>query len=105
MGIVLSISLGATLLAVVIAVLVVKCYLNWKKQHKKELRFAEGAIQQLAVSTQPVDFIPLLIQDRLEEEEEDDAFDSTFINRYPSGASTEDVSCGETKTQTNWKVK
>ena len=82
----------------------VKCYLNWKRQHKKERRLAEGSVQQLVVSSQPVDFIPLLIQDRLEEEEEDDAFDSTFINRYPSGASTEDVSCGQTNTQINWKV-
>lgn len=83
----------------------VKCYLNWKKQHRKELRLAEGAVQQLVVSSQPVDFIPLLIQDRLEEEEEDDEFDSAFITRYPSGASTEDVSGGQTKTQTNWKVR
>lgn len=105
LGIILSISLAGTLLAVVIAVLVVKCYLNWKKQHRKELRLAEGAVQQLVVSSQPVDFIPLLIQDRLEEEEEDDEFDSAFITRYPSGASTEDVSGGQTKTQTNWKVR
>ena len=83
----------------------VRCYLNWKRQHKKERRLAESGVQQLVVSSQPVDFIPLLIQDRLEEVEEDDAFDTAFINCYPSGASNEDVSCGQTKTQTNWKVR
>ena len=105
LGLVLSITLAATLLAVVLAVLVVKCYLNWKRQHKKDKRLAEGGVQQLVVSSQPVDFIPLLIQDRLEEEEEDDEFDSAFINCYPSGASAEDVSCVQKNTQTNWKVR
>ena len=33
LGVMLSISLAATLLAVVITVLVVKCYLNWKRKH------------------------------------------------------------------------
>ena len=103
LGVIISISLAATLLAVVITVLVVKCYLNWKRQHKKERRIAEVGVQQLVVSSQPVDFIPLLIQDRLEEEE-DDEFDSAFINSYPSAASTEDVSCGQTRPPTNWKV-
>lgn len=105
LGIILSISLAGTLLAAIIAVLAVKCYFNWKRQHKKERRLAEGGVQQLVVSSQPVDFIPLLIQDRLEEEEEDDEFDSAFINCYPSGASTEDINCGQANTQTNWKVR
>lgn len=105
LGIILSISLAATFLAVVIAFLVVKCYLNWKRQHKKERRLAETGVQQLVVSSQPVDFIPLLIQDRLEEEEEDDDFDSAFINCHPIGGSLEDISCGQTKTQTNCKVR
>ena len=83
----------------------VKCYLNWKRQQKKERRLAEGGVQQLVVSSQPVDFIPLLIQDTLEEKEEDDEFDSAFINCYPSGASTDDVSCGHTSPPTNWKVR
>ena len=105
LGIILSISLAATFLAVVIAVLVVRCYLNWKRQHKKERRLAKTGVQQLVVSSQPVDFIPLLIQDRLEEEEEEDDFDGAFINCHPIGGSNEDISCGQTKTQTNWKVR
>ena len=105
LGIILSISLAATLVAVVIAVLVVKCYLNWKRQHKKERSLAEGGVPQLVVSSQPLDIIPLLIQGRLEEEEEDDEFDSAFINCYPSVASTKDVSSGQTSPPTNWKVR
>lgn len=105
LGIVLSISLATTVLAVAIAVVVIRCYLNWKKQHKKELRLAEGAVHHLVCSSQPVDFIPLLLQDRLEEEEEDDLFDSTLMNCYVSGTSTEDISCDQTKSGTIRKVR
>ena len=88
-----------------IAVIAIKCYLNWKKQHKKELRLAEKGVQQLVLSSQPIDFIPLLLQDTLEpEDEEDDEFDSTLINCYMSGTSTEDVSYGQT-SQLNRKVR
>lgn len=90
-----------------VAVIALKCYLNWKKQHKKELRLGEKGVQQLVLSSQPVDFIPLLLQDRPfdEGDEEDDEFDSTLINCYMSATSTEDVGYGQTTSQINRKVR
>lgn len=73
-GIVISIAVGATVLAAIIGVFLVKCYLNWKRQHskqKKQSGSVDGTIQQLVISSQPVDFVPLLIQDQLEEEEDE----------------------------------
>ena len=69
LGIVLTISVGATALAVMIAVLLVKCFLNWKRQKRKEKKQSgsvDGTVQQLVISSQPVDFFPLLIQDQME---------------------------------------
>lgn len=60
---------------------------------------AEGAVPKLVLSSQPVDFlVPLLIQDRLEEEEEVDQFKT---HSSVSGASSEDISHeAELKNQT-----
>lgn len=94
----LPISVVAATLSVFIAVLVIRCYLRWKRQHKKEQIFAEGPVPKLVLSSQPVDFlVPLLIQDRLEEEEEVDQFD---IHYSVSGASSEDIGHEPEKSQT-----
>lgn len=98
----LPISVVAATLSVFIAVLVIRCYLRWKRQHKKEQIFAEGPVPKLVLSSQPVDFlVPLLIQDRLEEEEEVDQFD---IHYSVSGASSEDFGHEPEKSQTGGKA-
>ena len=95
----LPVSVGAATLSVFIAFLVIRCYLQWKRQHRKEQLMAEGAVPKLVLSSQPVDFlVPLLIQDRLEEEEEVDQFKT---HSSVSGASSEDISHeAELKNQT-----
>ena len=110
LGLLLPICVAAATLAVFIAIIVIKCYLNWKREHKKdyqELRLADGTVQHLVLSSQPIDFVPLLIQDRLEEEEELDEFDTctSLTHCYISGASSEDISYEQTKNQTSSKVK
>ena len=78
----LSISVGTTVLAVLIAVLLVKCYLNWKRQNRKQKKQSgsvDGTVQQLVISSQPVDFFPLMIQDQLEGDDDSVGLANTSI--------------------------
>lgn len=57
-----------------VVTLLTKCYLNWRKQKTKQQKrsaSSNGAVQKLVISSQPVDFVPLLIQDQLEEVDEE----------------------------------
>ena len=72
LGIVISIGVGTTVVCVVIGFLVAKCYLNWRRQYRKRKKISaslNGTVQKLVISSQPVDFVPLLIQDQLEAED------------------------------------
>ena len=87
-----------------LAVLLVRCYLNWKRQHRKQKIQAgsgDGTVQQLVLSSQPVDFIPLLIQDQLEEEEDEI---EGVSHPYISATSSEDLNFNQKGSQTGVKV-
>ncbi|XP_068693270.1 synaptotagmin-7-like [Montipora foliosa] len=91
LGIVISIGVGTTVVCAVIGFLVAKCYLNWRRQYRKQKKISaslNGTVQKLVISSQPVDFVPLLIQDQLEAE--DGEIDNT---QYVSlrGRSTESL--------------
>ena len=89
----ISISVGTTVLVVIIVVLLVKCYLNWKRQNrkqKKRSRSLDGTVEQLVIPSQPVKFFLLPIQDQLVEEEDED--ENGNNNVYISGGrSTENL--------------
>ena len=77
----ISISVG-TFLAVMIAVLLVKCFLNWKRQNRKQKKqsgLVDGTVQQLVISSQPVDFFPLMIQDQLERDDDSVGLANTSV--------------------------
>lgn len=105
-GIVVSIGVGTAVLGAVIAVFLVKCYLNWKRQHRKQKKRSgspDGTVQQLVLSSQPVDFVPLLIQDTLEEEDEEEALNASYLSI--SGTSSEDLSLHQSKDKKEFKVR
>ena len=88
----ISISVGTTVLVVIIVVLLVRCYLNWKRQHwkqKKKTRSIDGTVRQLVIPSRTVDFFLLPIQDQLVEEEGEDENGNNFY--ISGGRSTEDL--------------
>ena len=105
-GITISIVVGATILCAVVALLT-KCYLNWRKQKTKQQKrsaSSNGTVQKLIISSQPVDFVPLLIQDQLEEVDEE----TENTRKYAAHRSAENlldsrdeskVSCSKSKTR------
>ena len=104
LGIAISIGVGTTVLGAVIAVLLVRCYLNWKRQYRKQKtpsNSADGTVQQLVLQSQPVDFIPLLIQEQLEEDEENEVENTLYI----SGTSSEDLTLNQSRDKTDSKVR
>ena len=88
----ISICVGTTILVVIIVVLLVKCYLNWKRQHwkqRKKLRSANGTVEQLVIPSRTVEFFLLPIQDQLVEEEDEDENGNNFY--ISGGRSTENL--------------
>ena len=102
----ISVGVGAAVLSAVLAVFLVKCYLNWKRQSRKKKQqsssTADGTVQQLVLSSQPVDFVPLLIQDQLEEEENEIEGPA---NAFVSGTSSEDINFNQKTSQADEKVR
>ena len=84
----ISISVGTTVLVVIIVVLLVRCYLNWKRQHWKQKK-KTGTVRQLVIPSRTVDFFLLPIQDQLVEEEGEDENGNNFY--ISGGRSTEDL--------------
>ena len=106
-GIIISVGVGTAVLGTVLTVLLVRCYLNWKRQHRKQNIQAapgDGTVQQLVLSSQPVDFIPLLIQDQLPEEKEEIEEVEGVSHPYISATSSEDLNFNQKGSQTSVKV-
>lgn len=101
----ISVGVGSAVLSAVFAVFLVKCYLNWKRQRRKQQKqsssTADGTVQQLVLSSQPVDFVPLLIQDQVEEEENEIEGPA---NAFVSGTSSEDINFNQKTSQADEKV-
>lgn len=105
LALVISVGVGTAVLSAVLAVFLVKCYLNWKRQRRKQKNqsssTADVTVQQLVLSSQPVDFVPLLIQDQLEEEENEIEGPA---NVFASGTSSEDLNFNQKISQADEKV-
>lgn len=107
-GIVISIAVGATILCAVVVTLLTKCYLNWRKQKTKQQKrsaTSNGTVQKLVISSQPVDFVPLLIQDQLGEVDEETENTQHISLKERSAENLLDsrdeskVSCSKSKTR------
>lgn len=85
-----------------VVALLTKCYLNWRKQKTKQQKrsaSSNGTVQKLIISSQPVDFVPLLIQDQLEEVDEETENTRKYAAHLLDSRDESKVSCSKSKTR------